>query len=61
MFSTLGGVLGGGAGAVVGGIGGTVVSLGTKKIFTRVYEATHKNWAYYFRHLSKTETKDVSS
>jgi hypothetical protein len=56
MFSTLGGVLGGGAGAVIGGIGGTVVSLGTKTIFKRVYEATHKNWAYYFRRWGKTGT-----
>lgn len=53
MFSTLGGVLGGAVGAVIGGIGGTVVSLGTKTVFKRIYETTHKNWAYYFRRWGK--------
>ncbi len=58
MFSTLGGVLGGGAGAVIGGIGGTAVSLGTKAMFERVYQATHKNWAYYFQHWGKARSGD---
>lgn len=47
-FSTAGALIGGPVGAVVGGIGGTAVSLGTRNAFEHLYKKTHKNWAYYF-------------
>jgi hypothetical protein len=47
-FSTFGSVLGGPAGAVIGGIGGTAVSLAAKPAVQNLYRASRKNWAFYF-------------
>jgi hypothetical protein len=46
-FSTLGSVLGGPVGAVVGGIGGTAVSLAARPAIESIYKATQENWAFY--------------
>lgn len=55
VVSTLGGLIGGVGGAILGGLGVGSASPVTKYFFKKVYERNNKDWAYFFWKWSKFE------
>lgn len=56
IVSTIGGFLGGPVGAIVGGLGTSLISPITKTIFRRMYEDSRKDWVSFFWKWHKAPT-----
>lgn len=57
--STLGGLLGGPAGAIIGGLGTSLISPITKVVFRKLYEDAHKDWVYFFWKWQKKSARKL--
>lgn len=56
IVSTVGGLLGGPVGAIVGGLGTSLISPITKTIFRRMFEDSRKDWVSFFWKWHKAST-----